>query len=132
MAKWTDAGENKILDVFFAAATRPDFFLGLYTAPTSEPAEDIALSGLTEPSGNGYGRIELLDGGWSIPASLATHEQKTFSCSGGAWGNVYGWFIASVATGTAGVVFAVGQFADGPYNVPDGGAVKVTAKITAS
>lgn len=132
MPKWTDDGENTVLDCFLKGAQRPSFYLGLYTAPTTEPPEDIALSGITEPSAGGYGRIQLQDADWTISGDLATHVQKTFSCSGSAWGNVYGWFICDVASGTTGKVFAVGQFTDGPYNVPDGGAVKITAKITAS
>jgi len=132
MPKWCNDGENEVLNVFFKGTTRPSFYLGLYTAPTSEPAEDITLSGLTEPSGNNYARIQLQDDDWTVSGDLATHVQKTFSCSGGAWGNVYGWFICDVASGTSGKVFAVGHFADGPYNVPDGGAVKVTVKVTAS
>jgi hypothetical protein len=132
MAKWCNDGENEVLNVFLKGTARPSFYLGLYTAPSSEPAEDITLSGLTEPSGNGYARIQLLDADWTISADLATHTQKTFSCSGGAWGNVYGWFLCNAPSGTSGKVYAVGQFGDGPYNVPDGGAVKVTVKITAA
>lgn len=50
--------------------------------------------------------------------------------SGAAWGNVYGWFLCTVGSGTAGKLLASELFSDGPYNVPDGGTVKVTAKIT--
>jgi hypothetical protein len=132
MAKWCNDGENEILDVFLAGAVRPAFYLGLYCAPTSEPAEDIALAGLTEPAGGGYARIQLQDQDWTVAADLASHVQKTFAASGAAWGNVYGWFLCNAASGTVGKVYAVGNFADGPYNVPDGGAVKVTSKITAA
>jgi hypothetical protein len=132
MPNWCNDGENEILNVFFKGTSRPAFYLGLYCAPTVEPSEDVALTALTEPAGGGYARLQLPDADWSVVADLASHVQKTFSCSGAAWGNVYGWFICNAASGTVGKVYAVGNFADGPYNVPDGGAVKVTPKITAA
>jgi hypothetical protein len=133
MACWCDEGENNVLDCYLKGTARPAFYLGLYINPTSEPAEDATLASLTEPSGNGYGRIQLQDADWTLSGTnptLATHVQKTFSCSGGAWGNVYGYFICTAGSGTAGKLLAVEQFSDGPYNVPDGGAVKITPKIT--
>ena len=132
MAKWTNDGENAILDVFLKAAAQPSFYLGLYTNPTSEPAEDVTLTDLTEPSGGAYARIQLQNSDWSLSGSVATHTQKTFSASGAAWGNVYGCFICNVSSGTVGKIFSVEQFSDGPYNVPDGGAIKITAKLTCS
>lgn len=132
MAKWCDDAEQSVLEVYLKGSSRPSFYLGLYTDPTSEPAEDVALSAFTEPAGGGYARIQLQDADWTVVDDVATHTQKTFSASGAAWGNVYGYFICSVASGTSGLVFVVEQFSDGPYNVPDGGAVKITAKVTAS
>ena len=99
---------------------------------TSESAEDATLAILTEPSGAGYGRIELPDTGWTVVADLATHAQKTFTCTTPAWGNVYGYFVATVETGPSGLLLAVEAFAGGAYNVGAAGSVKVTAKVTAA
>jgi len=134
MAKWCDEGENWLLDVAFKQATSPpsNVYVGLYTNST-EPAEDAALTGITEPSGYGYARIAIACGAdWTLSNNEITASQKTFSCSGGDWGNVYGYFLTTVSTGTAGKLLGVEHFSDGPYNVLDGGSVKVTAKLTCS
>jgi hypothetical protein len=133
MPKLVDEGENWVLDVCFKKNTSPptNVYLGLYTN-TTEPAEEATLASLTEPSGGGYARIAIACGGdWTLAANLLTAGQKTFAASGAAWGNVYGYFIATSADGSGKLLF-VEQFSDGPYNVVDGGSVKVTAKITAS
>jgi hypothetical protein len=134
MAKWCDGGENYVLDVCFKKATSPptNIYLGIYTN-SSEPAEDADLTDITEPSGFGYARIAIACGGdWTLSNNELTAVQKTFTASGGAWGNCYGYFLCTVASGTAGVLLGVEQFSDGPYNVQNGGSIKVTAKLTAS
>lgn len=133
MAKLCDEGEAEIGDLALKKVSQYDnLYLGLYTAPTSEPAEDATLTSLTEPASGGYARIALGYADWTKNGSIFTNTQKTFNCSGSAWGNCYGYFICTVASGTAGKLWAVEQFSDGPYNVPDGGAVKVTPKLTFS
>ena len=61
--------------------------------------------------------------------SAAAYAQQTFTATGGPWGNVYGYFIATASSGTAGLI-AVENFSDGPYSVGDGDAVRVTPTIT--
>lgn len=134
MPKWVDEAENWLLDVAFKQVTSPpsNVYLGLYTN-SSEPNEDATLTSITEPSGYGYARIAIACGAdWTLSGSEVTAAQKTFSCSGGNWGNIYGYFICTVSSGTAGKLLAVEQFSDGPYNVQDGGSVKITAKLTCS
>jgi len=133
MPKWCDEGENYLMDVAFKKNTSPptNLYLGLYTAPTSEPAETATLADLTEPSGGNYARQAIAIGGdATLSGAEITFAQKTFAASGAAWGNVYGYFLCTVVSGTAGKLLAVEQFSDGPYNVIDGGSVKVTAKLT--
>ena len=130
MAKWTDEGENWLLDVAFKKGiSQPtNLYLGLYTN-TSEPGEGANLAALTEPSGGTYARIAVACGAdWTLSSDQVTAAQKTFAASGAAWGNVYGYFLATTVDGT-GKLLAVEQFSDGPYNVVDGGSVKVTAKL---
>ena len=136
MAKSTDQGRADALNVYFKAASRSgsgNLYLGLYTN-TSEPAAGATLaSGLTElPVTNGYARIALADADWTISGDLATNLQKTFTASGGDWGDVYGYFICDVASGTSGNLLYVEQFGDGPYNVLDTQTVKVTPAVLAS
>lgn len=133
--KWCDEGENDILDVYFSndQVHRTSLFLGLYSN-TTEPAEDATLAvGITEiPVANGYARIEILDTEWTIAADLATAVEKTFAATG-SWGNCYGYFLCTVASGTAGLLLAVEHFSNGPYNIQnDGDQIKITSKVTAS
>lgn len=133
MPKWVDEGENWLLDVAIKKGTSPptNLYLGLYTNST-EPAETATLASLTEPSGGGYARIAIACGAdWTLSSDQITAAQKTFAASGAAWGNVYGYFLATSIDGT-GKLLAVEQFSDGPYNVVDGGSVKVTAKLVCS
>ena len=125
-----DEGENRTLNILFEATAVENYELRLFTAPTIAPGETDAFAAFTEPSGNGYA-LELLTRGtdWGVVDDLATAVEKTFTASGGNWGNVYGYFVTVVTTHE--VMFSE-LFSDGPYNVVDGGSVKVTAKITAA
>ncbi|MBI5872703.1 MAG: hypothetical protein HZB36_00970 [Candidatus Omnitrophica bacterium] len=129
MAKWVDEGETRVAQILFGAqAVDATLYLGLYTN-TTEPAETANLAAITEPSGNGYARIALSRGTWTITADHADYAQQTFTASGGNWGNVYGYFIATSSDGT-GKLLCVEQFSTAPFNVNDGDSVKVTPKIT--
>ena len=130
--KWVDEGENHVANILFGAIS-PDttLYLGLYTAPISEPAETAVIGDLTEPVGNGYARIALTRGSWVITDDLAEYAQQTFTASGGNWGDVYGYFICDSLTGISAVkLLAVEQFPTAPYTLNDGDFVKITPKIT--
>lgn len=136
MAKTCNEGEEFFLKQALKKDTQLDnLYLGLFTAPISEPAEDATLLSLTEPAAGGYARIALNYADWTISGTdptQAAQPQKTFNCTDTPWGNVYGWFICTTPTGTAGKLLQVGLLDAGPYNVPAGGAVKATPKINAS
>lgn len=131
--KWCDEGETSVGDVYLKAGAQPDFYLGLYKN-TTEPGESDVMTNITEaqtPGSNGYNRIQLVDGDWTeSPQGLFSNLQKTFTAAGAAWGDIYGYFITTAATGTAGKLIAVEHFSDGPYTVNDGWSVKVTPKVT--
>ena len=133
MAKLTNEGENNVLNTYLKGVARGDLYLALYT-DASEPAEAITLATITElPEGvNGYDRIALDDGDWTVVNDVATNVQKTFTAAGGDWGNVYGYFICNVITGVVGKVLFVESFSDGPYNVLNGLSVLVTPAIQAA
>lgn len=126
-------GENRVLNILFEATSVENYYLGLFTAPTIAPTESQVMTDLTEPSGNGYAR-ELLTRGtdWTVTADEAVAVQKTFTAAGGAWGNVYGYFLTTELTGTAGDLVASELFSDGPYNIVDTASCKVSAKIKAA
>ena len=134
MAKTTTQGETNVLQVYLGGATRSgsgNLYLGLYTQ-TTEPAKVDTLATITElPVANGYARIVLADADWTVVDDLATQVQKAFAASGGDWGDVYGYFICDVDSGTSGLLLFAEQFSDGPYNVLDGDTIPVTAQVLA-
>ena len=127
---WHDEGEQLNLNVFFKGATRPanSWYLGLYTNNTAL-GESATLTNVTEPSTGGYSRQLINDADWTLQGSSISAPQKTFAPTGSSW-TVYGWFLCTVATGTEGQLLASEHFSDGPYNVSDGGSVKVTITIS--
>lgn len=128
--KTCNGGENRVLNILFEATSVENYYLGLFTAPAAEPAEDAEMIDLTEPSGSGYARKLLTrETDWVVTADEAVAAQQTFTASGGDWGNVYGYFITTTLTGTGGVLMWVELFSDGPYNISDTGSCKVTVKI---
>ena len=131
MAKWCDEGETSVGNVYLKTTSAVSKYLGLYTNST-EPAETASLSSLSEVTGSGYARIQLVDASWTEQATKGEFKnvQQTFSASGSAWGSVYGYFIGTVATGTSGLLLAVENFSDGPYTVNDGWSIKITPTIT--
>jgi hypothetical protein len=136
MAKLCNEGENALLEVFLAGGTRGgsgNLYLGLYTDLT-EPGETANLASITEltEGANGYDRIALPDANWTVVDDEATHEEQTFTASGGDWGNVTGYFITDAVNGTSGNLILVEQFSDGPYDTPDGLSILVTPTVMAA
>jgi len=131
MAKMCNQGLHVALEILFGAAVRPTFYLGLYTAPTTEPLATASLGTLTEPSAGGYARVELVDADWTATGNVITNILKTIAASGGAFGNCYGYFITDCLSGTAGLLYAVEHFA-AAYNIADGGSMQITPAITGS
>jgi len=133
MAKWVDEGENRVANILFGAqAVDANTYMGIYT-DAAEPGETATLPGgavpITELSGTGYARITLARGTWAITGDHADYAQQTFTAGAGGWANCYGYFIAS-SSDNSGKLIAVEHFTGGPFNVPDGGSIKITPKIT--
>ena len=136
MAKWVDDGENRVANILFGAqAVDANTYLGIYTDST-EPGETATLPTQATPitelaAAFGYSRKTLARGSWSITGDHADFAQQTFTASGGAWSNCYGYFIAS-SSDNSGKLLCVEHFSGGPFNVPDTGSIKITPKITVS
>jgi hypothetical protein len=84
---FSDYLENKVLDHVTGKAsyTAPTAFVGLSTA---DPLDDG--SGLAEPSGNGYARVETAAGDWNSASggSIDNADAITFPAASGSWGTV--------------------------------------------
>jgi hypothetical protein len=132
MAKWVNEGENRVADILFGSqAVDATLYLGLYTDLT-EPAETITLATIAEETGDGYARIALTRGAWTVTGDYATYAQQTFTADGGDWGNVYGYFICTTSSGTEGKILGVEHFTNGPYNIYNGDSIRISPKVTIS
>lgn len=129
VAKWMDEGENRVLNILLGAqAVDGTLYVGLYKNGT-EPSEDLTLSSLQEPSGYGYGRKALSRGSWTITGNQAVYAETTFLANGGDWGDVWGYFICTTASGTGGKLLAIEHLGT-KLSILDGKGVKVVPKIT--
>ena len=131
MSKFVDEGENRIANIILGATpVDSTLYLGLYKN-TSEPSEDAVLTDLVEQSGEGYTRIALSRGSWSIVADTSSYAEQTFTNVGDNWGTIYGYFISTTADNT-GKLLCVEDFSDGPYSVANGDSIKITPSIVVS
>ncbi len=127
-------GSNDLLEWYLkniqTSRGADELYLGLYT-DTTEPAESATLaSGIAELALSGYTRIQLNDADWTVAAKVATNLLKTFTAAE-LWGNIYGYFICNVSTGTAGELIFVEHFTTGPFYVANTKTIDITPKITA-
>lgn len=85
-------GENYYLDTLLDVSGN---YLGLSTA---DPGDDG--SGLAEPSGNGYARVELASTDWNSASSGSKTNSvaKTFPTATGSWGSISYLCIFDAAT----------------------------------
>ncbi len=118
--KLTTLGQTNILTWFFendqSSRTADKLYLGIYE-DTTEPVVGSTLSTITECTGTGYARINLLDADWTIVTDTATNLEKTFTATADWTTDVYGSFICDVSTGTSGLLLAVKHFTAAPFTV---------------
>jgi hypothetical protein len=105
MGGFSDYWENKILNHIFGKGsyTPPTIYVGL---STTNPTDNG--SGLSEPSGNGYARVQTSASDWKAAAngSLNNTSNITFAQATGNWGTVSHFTLFDAAT--AGNMLAYG------------------------
>jgi len=120
-----DEGETLLGALGFGNVTTDkgvDMELGLFT--NVAPGETITEAALTEPTGTGYARINLVDATWT-GTNPRTYPEQTFTAGAGGWtGSVQGYFIASKGTTPRIVVIEVD--ANGPYTFVENDTYKVS------
>jgi hypothetical protein len=145
--KWEDTFHNLVVNEglqdlnnkYFKGVTyTAAWFLGLVTGPGSGTvfaagdtlASHIGWTEFTDYSGNRkavtFGTPTLADP--SVISNSASPSQFVIS---GAGGTVAGAFLASVATGTSGILFSEGDFTGGDKIVASGDTVNVTYTFNA-
>lgn len=128
-AKWHNEGENRVLNILLGATPVDGAcYLGLYKNAT-ELSEGAVLADLTEPTGYGYARKTLTRGSWTITGDGAVYAVQTLLASGGNWGDITGYFIAT-SLDNSGKLLASEHF-NTALTVNDGKGIKIAPKITA-
>jgi len=99
MGSFSDYLENKILDHIFmkTAFSQPT---NIYVAlSTADPGEDG--SGISEPSGNGYARVQTSGDDWNAAANghIDNANDITFPEATGDWGTITHFALFDAATG---------------------------------
>ena len=98
MGSFSNYWENKLLDYIFGKddLTPPVIYLGLLTV---EPDDDG--TGLAEPSGNSYQRVQTSASDWNVSAdgSLDNAGDIVFPMTTGNWGKVTHFALFDAATG---------------------------------
>jgi len=97
MGGFSDYWENKILDHIFGKGsyTPPTIYVGLSAADPTDTG-----SGLAEPSGNGYARVQTSASDWNVASnsSLDNAGNITFSQAAGNWGTITHFALFDAAT----------------------------------
>jgi hypothetical protein len=98
MGGFSDYWENKILDHIFGKGsyTPPTIYVGLSTADPTDSG-----SGLAEPSGNGYARVQTSASDWKAASngSLDNAGNITFNQATGNWGTITHFVLFDATTG---------------------------------
>jgi len=98
MGSFSDYWENKILDHIFGKTsyTPATIYVGLSTA---DPLDDA--SGLAEPSGNGYARVQTAASDWNVATNGTVDNANdiTFPEATGSWGTITHFALFDAATG---------------------------------
>jgi len=97
MGSFGDFWEDEVLDHLFGKGsyTPPTIYVALSTA---DPTDDG--SGVAEPSGNGYARVETAGSDWDAASGGATANANaiTFPEASGAWGTISHFALYDAAT----------------------------------
>lgn len=98
MGSFSDYLESEFLDHLFGKGsyTPPTIYVALSTA---NPLDDG--SGLTEPSGNGYARVQTTETDWSTASSGSINNSVAieFGEASGAWGTIAYFALMDAASG---------------------------------
>lgn len=132
-----DEGEENLLDVGYRNAANQTAFYGRLFNDTVVDTDTLS-SVAGEPVGNGYGAVTWNANATDFP-TLALQGanyrldsvQRTFTAVGGAWSTVNTLIIATVASGTSGLLYnyiALGQ----AVTLQDGDDLHATIQVTAS
>jgi len=98
MGSFADYRENEILDHLFGKGsyTPPTIYVGLSTA---DPTDDA--SGVAEPSGNAYARVQTAGSDWNVASGGAIDNANdiNFPEATGSWGTITHFALFDATSG---------------------------------
>lgn len=126
----TTEGKNKLLATGFDGDTQiTTWYLGLKLTGTAVVGDTLASHASWTEFTDYTGNRQVIVFGTAAAASLAGAE-LTFAITGA--GTVFGAFVCSVATGTAGTLYSAGDFGGGSKVVAASDSLKVTPTLSFS
>ena len=126
-------GDNRVANILFGTqGVDANYYIGVYTSPASSVPLSATMASITEPStARGYARVVLANNSWLITNGQAAYSSVvSFSCTGTAWGNTYGYFVTTTSAGTAGVLMCAETFNGTVYSINPGDTIAITPTIT--
>lgn len=126
-----DEGENLILEMLTNKTAAQNLVLKLYKNNITPSDTDVTAT-FTEAVFPGYSAITLTGASWGAASggTITYGSQQTFTCSGTATDDIYGYFI--IQTTSTKLMWAE-KDASAPFAVRNSGdAVKITPTISAN
>lgn len=133
--KWRSRSNNRVVDeginyIFGNDIEAASLFVGLKDTGTPLAAWTLS-SGLTEITPYSGNRLAFTENASGTDEGISNSGSPA-SFSINATDTVFGAFLATVNTGTAGTLIAAGDFSGGSQAVSDGDTLNVTYTITGS
>lgn len=126
-----DAGENLSLEMIVNKTAPQNLLLKLYKNNIT-PSDTDTAGTYTEATFPGYSAITLTGASWNAAASgtIAYSAQQTFTCSGVATDDIYGYYVVQASSGT---ILYSERDGSAPFAIRNSGdAVKITPTISAN
>lgn len=114
-----DVGENLVLGMITNRTAPENLVLRLYRNNIT-PSDTDTAGTYTEAVFPGYAAITLTGASWNAPSggSIAYGAQQTFTCSGTATDDIYGYYVTQA---TSGVLLYSERDASAPFAVRNSG-----------
>ena len=126
-----DTGENLSLEMIVNKTAAQNLLLKLYKNNIT-PSDTDTAGTYTEATFPGYAAITLTGASWGTAAAgtITYGSQQTFTCSGTATDDIYGYYIVQASSGT--LLYSERDGA-APFAIRNSGdAVKITPTISAN
>jgi hypothetical protein len=126
-----DTGENLSLEMITNKTAPQNLLLKLYKNNIT-PSDTDTAGTYTEATFPGYAAITLTGASWNAASAgtIAYSAQQTFTCSGVATDDIYGYYVVQASSGT--LLYSERDGA-APFAIRNSGdAVKITPTISAN